>query len=138
MLARSVTSRAMACACPPAARIASATASTRARSRAAGKTNEPSRPRVSAISRPIPREAPVTSDTRPSSDPTRLLLHPGLTGVTLSLASHHGRPPRSSRRGRCRGLAPTEGMQFRLDLLVETAPEEGLGRTYSMLDCPGV
>ena len=60
--------QATASASPPAARIFSATDSTPSSLRLASTTRAPAAPNASAIASPIPREAPVTTTTRPAND----------------------------------------------------------------------
>src|SRR3984957_9174057 len=60
------TSKANACAVPPAAAISAATSASLSRLRAAKATDAPARASSSAHARPIPCEAPVTSAIRPA------------------------------------------------------------------------
>jgi hypothetical protein len=55
---------------PPASRTLSATSFNNSRRRATSATRAPRRPNSSAVSRPIPLDAPVTTTTRPRIDPS--------------------------------------------------------------------
>src|SRR5687768_7824246 len=100
----SETSTAAASAFPPAAAIASI-ASAALLPRAAPITVAPCAASFPAIARPMPREAPVTSATRPDKSiisfsgrarpriPARLLAGPGMPRSALSQAALEGRQP---------------------------------------------
>jgi hypothetical protein len=65
----SPTSPAATTACPPAAAISAATASTAPEARSLSTSRAPARASASDSARPSPAPAPVTTATRPSSGP---------------------------------------------------------------------